>query len=229
MKKLYLPIAIVGLLLSSLTGFSQTRELQRDLDVFVNYVNLFRTSSDYAEEYKGTPYANESFLPGSIYVNGKLYAKDVALRYNAVMDEMEVKKSINDDDSKISALMKTPGITVEILDTLYLYVPNKGYFQIAYSGKNYNLLKKIGKKYFPPKPAKNSFENDYPAEFVDRVSFFLYKKNTDLIELPSSKKKLLKAFGPDEGTVKKIMKERSLNPTNEEDLIKIVAALDAMN
>ncbi len=199
---------------------------QRRIDLFVNYTNLFKTSSEYEDDYIGSPYLNKSFLLGTIYINGKIYAKNVGLRYNAVMDEIEVKKSISDDDSKISALMKTPGITVDIMGTILLYVPEKGYFEISYSGEKYSLLKKLGKIYFPPTQAKNSFEKDVPAEFKDKTTYFVVPKGSDLIELPASKGKKLKTLLKIDNNVKSLIKKHKININKEEDLIKIVKLLD---
>ena len=226
MKKILLLLTVL-VCVSSHKLIGQDNRLRLQTEFFVEYVNLFKSSSEYEDDYKGTPYGNPDFQLGNIYTNGKTFAKNIAVRYNAVADEIEIKPKVDDDDSKTKALMKTSGVSVEINDKIYTFVDGKGYLEVLFSGNEYTLFKKLGKKYIPPKPAKNSFERDFPAEFKDIISYFLFKKGSNsLIELPSSKKKRLKAFGADENVVKNIMKEKKLNLSKEEDLITTVKLLD---
>ena len=87
-------------------------------------------------------------------------------------------------------------------------------------------LKKFLKKYFPPKQAKNNYERSTLAKFDDRFTYNVYTKNGEMVELPNSNSKKIKAFGNSEKLVKDYVKEYDLDLKKEKDLKKVIKHLD---
>ncbi len=231
MKKKIL-ITLSFLLIGSGFIYAQNRNLQRQTDLFVETMDRNYVSPDFLETYDGTPYNSTTFLLGNIYINKELTKSDVAMRYNIYSDEMQVKESLQSEDKDITALIKSPDISVTILNETFIYVPKGkglekgGYFQVETTGKTYSLYKKLGKEYFEASKAKTSFERDVPAKFDDRTFYYIHFSNGAMVELPDSKKKRYKAFGESEALVKAYAKERKLNITEEKDLKKVIIYLD---
>ena len=211
-------------------GFAQNRKTQFATEVFVYSADRFDTRSLYdaatPENYDGTPYYVNDFLLGDVYLENEIILSDGALRYNAVADEIEYKESLNDDDESAKALVKSKEIYAKIMNDTFVFIPSQGYFLVIYDGNNLSLLKKVTKKYFPPKKAQNNYERSTLARFEDRFIYTMYSKNGKTLELPRSKNKKLKAFGGNEKIVKNYAKEHNLDLNNEKDLKKLTLYLD---
>jgi len=230
-KKIFITLSL--LLLGLSTFYAQNNGLQRRTEGFVDYLDTFNNRPEtFLEVYDGTPYNSESFLLGNIYIKGELSTSDVALRYNIYSDEIEIKESLQADDDKRNALIKSPDLSITILRDKFNYIPKGkglekgGYFQMLTSGKNYSLCKKLGKKYYPARKAKTSFERDVPARFDDRATYYINFSNGAMVELPGSKKKMYKAFGESENEIKEYAQKNKLDITKEKDLKRIVLYLD---
>lgn len=211
-------------------GFAQNRKTQFATEVFVYSADRFDTRSLYdaatPENYDGTPYYVNDFLLGDVYLENEIILSDGALRYNAVADEIEYKESLNDDDESAKALVKSKEIYAKIMNDTFVFIPSQGYYLVIFDGNNLSLLKKVTKKYFPPKKAQNNYERSTLARFEDRFIYTIYTKNGNTLELPRSKSKKLKAFGDDEKIVKSYTKEQNLDLDNEKDIKKLIQYLD---
>lgn len=178
--------------------------------------------------YTGTPYMNESFLPGEIYHKNKLIANQIPMRYNALMDEMEFKTTFETPDEESSALLKSVDIDVRILNQVFTFVPYQGgvekggYFEVLLEDKSHDLFKKYKKKYTPEKKAETSITRDVPAKFTDDPAYFLVRPDGKFIELPSKNKKFLEAFISKEKEIKEFIKDNKLSIKEEKDIIRIV-------
>jgi len=192
-----------------------------------NGVNYKDTKS-----YKGTPYNNPSFLSGNIYESNKLLATDVALRYNAIADEIEVKETLTTSDDEAKVLSKSLDIFVKINKDIFIFAPyqggieNGGYFQVLFEGENYNLYKKLKKKFTPEKKATTSITTSIPATFTDKPVYYIVTKEGKYYELPESKNKKLKVFGNKQDEIKKYVKENKLNLKEEKDLLRVMRYFD---
>ena len=231
MKKIIyntLILLIIGCSIAS----AQNRNLQKQTDRFVWNADAFSSKSIYdpatPELYDGTPYYQESFLLGNVFLENELLLSNAALRYNAIADEIEYKDSLNDEDEDAKALVKSKEIYATIMKDTYVFIPAKGYFIVIFDGSNFSLLKKVTKKYFPAKEAKNNYETPTIAKFSDRVAYHIYTKNGEMYELPNSKSKKLKAFGNSEKIVKDYIKKNDLDLNKEKDLKKVILYLDTV-
>ena len=143
-------------------GFAQNRKTQFATELFVYSADRYDTRSLYdpatPENYEGTPYHVNDFLLGDVYLENEIILSNGALRYNAIADEIEYKESLNDDDESAKALVKSKEIYAKIMNDTFVFIPSQGYFLVIYDGNNLSLLKKVTKKYFPPKKASSAIK-----------------------------------------------------------------------
>lgn len=203
------------------------------LDEFIKRQDKFVDYTD-TESYTGTPYNNPSFLPGNIYEKKKLLASNVALRYNAIADEIEVKESLKTPISKARPLPKSPDVFVKIVNDIFVFAPYRGgiegggYFQVLYEGNQISVFKKLTKKFYPAKPAKTSITRDILANFEDKPVYYLVSKNGKFYELPSSRSKKLKVFGKNQEIIKAFVSKNKLNLNTEKDLIATIIYFNSL-
>ena len=229
MKKIINSTLIVIYFACSIS-FAQNRKTQFATEVFVYSADVYDTRNLYdpatPENYDGTPYYVNDFLLGDVYLENEMILSNGALRYNAVADEIEYKESLNDDDESAKALVKSKEIYAKIMNDTFVFIPSQGYYLVIFDGNNLSLLKKVTKKYFPPKKAQNNYERSTLARFEDRFTYTIYSKNGKTLELPRSKSKKIKAFGDDEKIVKSYTKEQNLDLDKEKDIKKLIQYLD---
>ena len=231
MKKIITNILIVVYFSCSISFVqAQNRKTQFATELFVYSADVYDTRNLYdpatPENYDGTPYYVNDFLLGNVYLENEMILSNGALRYNAVADEIEYKESLNDDDKSAKALVKSKEIYAKIMNDTFVFIPSQGYYLVIFDGNNLSLLKKVTKKYFPPKKAQNNYERSTLARFEDRLIYTMYSKNGKTLELPRSKNKKLKAFSSNEKIVKNYTKEHNLDLNNEKDLKKLTLYLD---
>jgi hypothetical protein len=184
--------------------------------------------------YKGTPYNNPSYLLGNVYEAKELMATNVALRYNAIADEIEIKESLSTPNSEAKLLPKSPDIFVKIANDLFVFAPFQGgiekggYFQVMFEGKKYDLFKKLIKEFTPEKKASSSITTDMPARFKDAPVYFIVTKEGKFYELPESRKQKLKVFGSNKNLISDFVKENRLDLNIETDLIRVMQYYDGI-
>ncbi len=187
------------------------------------------------DNYKGSPYWNPSYLLGNIYNKSELLSGNVALRYNVIADEIEVKETLASTDENAQALTKSVDIYVKIKNETFIFIPYQGsiekggYFQVVFDGSNYDLLKKVYKKFRPAVKAATSMTKDVPASFEENSVYFIVTKDGKFHELPKSKSKKVKVFGNKQDVVKKYIKKNKLNINKEKDLKKLLIYFDNLD
>ena len=207
-----------------------TRQFTNDLYQLDEYIQRGSRGIDFkdTDSYTGTPYNNPSYLPGNVYNGDELLASNVALRYNAIADEMEIKESLTTTDTEAKVLTKSPDIFVKIGGDIFVFVPyqggieNGGYFQVLFEGQKYDLFKKLVKEFTPLKKASTSITRDIPPKFTDKPVYYIVTKSGKFYELPSSRKKKLKVFAENEGMMKSYVNDNDLDLNKERDLIKAI-------
>ena len=221
---------IIFLFIGYSFAIAQNINSQRQTELFARNAYKYDTSTIYdpanPENYKGTPYHSDNFLTGNVYIENELILSNVALRYNAIADEIEFKESLNSNDKEVKALVKSKEIYAKIMKDIFVFIPSEGYYLVIFDGDNFSLLKKITKKYFPAKKAKNNYETSTLAEFEDRFSYSIYTRNGEMMEFPKSKSKKLKVFGNSEKLIKDYIKKYNLDLNKEKDLKKVIIYLD---
>ncbi len=209
-----------------------TNSLQQ-VDEFIKRQDFGMSYAD-TDSYTGTPYNNPSYLPGNVYKDNELLASNVALRYNAMADEIEIKESLEDSDKEAKVLTKSPDIYVKIVNDIFVFVPydggieSGGYFHVMFEGNKYDLFKKIKKDFSPPKKANTSITRDVPAKFTDKPVYYIITKEGKFYELPSSKKKKFKVFSENTDLVKNYVNSNNLNLNEEKDLMRVIRYYDGI-
>ncbi|WP_432412665.1 hypothetical protein [Rasiella sp. SM2506] len=177
----------------------------------------------------GTPYAEENFKSGNIYKNGSVVASNVALRYNVLRDELEVKSSMSMADAQAKVLKRDADIYVRILNDVYVYMKpttddvKSGYFKVLHEGEKYHLYEKLTKEFIEGKKAINSVAQDVPPTYKGDEELYLVPVNGAPIELSGSRNRKLKSFPSHNKQLKKYVKENKLNINKDYSLEKLVA------
>ncbi len=236
MKKIILTLTICVLTLNTAIAQFDAAMFVSDaflLDTYIKRQNKGINFKD-TKSYKGTPYNNPNYLLGNIYKEGKLLANNIAIRYNAIADEMEVKQYPSDSDDNARVLTKSQDIYVKIIDAIYVFVPYQGgiekggYFQVIFEGNNIALYKKHVKDFSPEKKATSSITKTLPAVFKDKPVFYLVTKKGTFYQMPKSKSKKLKVFGEKQNKMKDFTKQNSLDLNKEQDLLTAIKYYDTL-
>jgi hypothetical protein len=236
MKKIILTVVLCVLTLNTALAQFDTAMFVSDVFLLDNYIKRQNNGINFKDTktYKGTPYNNPSFLLGNIYKEGKLLADNLAIRYNAVADEMEVKQFFNSDDENARVLTKSQDIYVKIVDDIYVFVPyqggveNGGYFQVIFEGSKTALYKKHIKDFKPEKKATSSITKTLPPVFKDKPVFYLVTKSGKFYQMPKSRSKKLKVFGEKQNQMKAFTKQNNLDLNKQEDLLKAIIYFDTL-
>ncbi|GEQ85296.1 hypothetical protein ULMS_08040 [Patiriisocius marinistellae] len=233
---------IIVLLLCFVCGVSNAqykwdKQFTSDLFLIDEFIKRNAKGIEFKDtaSYIGTPYNNPSYLNGNVYKDGDLLATNVALRYNCIADEMEIKESLTTDDDKAKVLTKSPNIYVKIVNDIYVFVPyqggveNGGYFRVVHEGQQMDLYEKMEKKFTPEKKAANTLVRDTPAKFKDDNAFYIVTKPGKFYQLPKSKSKKFNVFGDNKSMIKKYAKKNNLDIDIEKDLIKVMRYYEETN
>lgn len=236
MKKLLFILTVV--LAGQFTGLSQywDKAFTSDLLILDEYVKRQDRGINFddTDSYSGTPYNNASYLPGKIFKEDKLLAEGVALRYNAIADEMEVKENMSTSDDEAKVLTKSSDIYVKILGKIFVFVPYQGgieeggYFEVVFEGSQIDFYKKLEKDFDEAKKATSTITRDTPARFTDEPVYFLVTKTGKFYEFPKSRKRKLKVFGKKEKEIKSYVKEKRLDLNKEKDLLRAIRHFDQL-
>ena len=231
MKKAILTFVLIGLV-GSLSA--QYHSAQRSTAVFMQTMERSSTETYYLpDDYIGSPYFMDEFLPGSIYENNEVVATEYYFRYNAIQDVIEVKDRPDADDSEIKILTKAPDIYVKIKNDLFFYntgdsnAEHNGYFQVLVVGNKFNLYKKLNKVVYPAKKARNTFEKDVLATYKDKPLYYIVDQDGTFYDVPDAKKKRVNAFGNKKADINKFIKHSNLNIAEERNLVKAFKYFDS--
>lgn len=229
-----LPIALFSFLFLS-TSLSVAQMGTEEVGAIHYMTNKPITINPNARNCSGSVYENEEFVNGYIFINGNTLASNVALRYNAERDEIEVKKSLRVSNSTAKVLLKHEDIYIKILNKLIVYTPIKdgidkaGYFMVLQEGDNYALYKKIQKKFIEGRESVNSITRDIPPAFKNvEVYYLVNKAKGSFNKFPKSKKGKLKVFSQNTKEVKNYVNTNKLNVNKEYALAKLVKFYDTL-
>ncbi|MGK0386408.1 MAG: hypothetical protein ACI849_001024 [Patiriisocius sp.] len=189
---------------------------------------------DNPNTYIGTPYSNPKFVLGSILRNDTVIFNMVALRYNAISDQIEIKETLITPNEEIRNLKKSAALVAKMGDTKFIFMPFDGsisegdFLEVIYKGTQVDVFKKHVKDIRYPIKASSSITRDTPAKFSDKPLYFLVTKRQQFYQFPKSRKKKFKVFGEKEKLMKQYAKEEKLDINTEEDLIAIVAHFEKL-
>jgi len=228
MKRWFFTLSIF-LFLNSPSAIAQNQNDQPKTASFFEQVDRFgeyevlRTLDP--NSYKGSPYYNRSFVVGEVFIDKKLIETNAALRYNALTDEIEYKETLHNDQEQSKALLKAENLSAIINKDYFIFIKDKGYFLVLFEGNKLSLLKKISKKYCPPKKATTSLTKDFPAEFKNRFHYYLKDEIGELTLIPTSKRE---SFFNENEKLKEFIKGQKLDLNNSSNLVKLVTYYDSL-
>lgn len=215
------------------TGY-EAKENLRELGSQSGTGNVMTFDNRY-EGTKGTPYVNEVWYSGEIYMKSKNRAAVEEMNYNCYDNEV----AYLDPATKSVRLINRYNVDffyfLNATDTM-LFVPiepeNDGEFlfaQVLYKGGSM-VYKRYEKEF-----VKANYEGGYSAdrkydEFADKSSLYFRKHDDQLYyKAKKSKKQILEAFPDAENEISAYMKAEKLDMKNEADLVKLLKYYDSLS
>ncbi|UKB84494.1 hypothetical protein LF887_02235 [Chryseobacterium sp. MEBOG06] len=176
------------------------------------------------DEIIGSPYYNTEFFMAKVAEN----FDKVPVRYNSYTDEIEFQKEgkplvLPKEDQYARIEIASPKNTLVFLQT---NDELSGYFFEIVNGKN-KLYKKVKTKFNDAVPAANSYASDKAAFFKALDPVYYIRTEQGFIKKPKKIKDILEVFPGKKETVETFIKSNNIKLNKEEDLIKVVAFLNA--
>lgn len=205
-----------------------------DFDNDLNAVVVRNQGIVYGPNTIGSPYMQSAFTTAKIAPVGKVYL----VRYNALMDEMEVKGAEEEDVLIISKKKSyvinqhENNVTYRVLEKIESEKENDlGYYISLEDNDNISLYKKSCKKMVKRK--KGSYGNaasSVTTEFKDmRCEFYIEKAhNGHAIKLPKRKKELLALFPDKADLIKTFIKKNRIKLNKEDSLKKLIKYINTI-
>lgn len=170
------------------------------------------------KKVKGSPYLNEDFTSGKLFITGK-EPLDVFLRYDVAKDIIEIK--INKASAETYVLPLGQKAEYIIGQDTFVYeslnssgTKINGYFVELFKGENIRLLKKHSASVSQAEKAKTGYEKDRPAEIKINDQYYVLFRNGELKPIDLKEKDLKKAL-PDSKEVKNYLDSNKLKSVED--------------
>lgn len=182
---------------------------------------------------KGSPYKDENFIDGFVYIKDSDSRITAGFRYNIYNDAIEF---IDTKDQSIKALHKKEGMDFTFGDESYIY-KNKdtskniksGYYKVLLMNEDAtSLFVKYSCDFIQEIPAPTPLQQATLAEFKTKTSYYILIEGI-MKDLPKSKKKIIEVFSSHRSEMKTYISKNKLNVKNEKDLIRIVSYYNSLN
>lgn len=200
----------------------------------ISDADVKRQKDSWFANAQGSPYTSNKFTPATLFY-GEEKIGNIYYRYNALNEEIEIKKTIFEDegyrgltnDKKAYILVNGMKMSFKTFVTSKKRTTN-GYLTELYDGSEYDLYKRTHVKFTEATPSQNSFVAAVPARFTKFTEYYFQKKGVNRIdEVLPKKGKLLKLLESDKkAKVKAFLKENDLNIKKEADLITVFEFLN---
>lgn len=204
---------------------------------FDNDINAIVVKSQgvtYGPNTIGTPYTQPSFATAKIAPIGKVYL----VRYNALVDEMEVKGAENQDILVISKKKNyvinqhSENITYRVLEKVASEKENDlGYYISLEDNNNISLYRKQCKKLVQRnKSTYGGSASTVTTEFKDMKCEFYIEKAHDghAIKVPKRKKEFLALFPEKADLISSYIKENRIKLNKEKSLKKLIRYINTI-
>ncbi|MDH7444779.1 hypothetical protein [Aquimarina sp. 2201CG14-23] len=176
------------------------------------------------ESIKGSPYLNEKFSLGKLYIYDSLIDNNL-FRYNIYSDEIEVT-----ENNQLYGLYKVKGMKL-MLDNQTLVLKNyqensksknKSYFIVLSEGKNISLYKRKKCKLTPAQKATTPNQMDRAAKFNIYEDYYIKKENDEhLYKISTKERNILKIMQDKKEIVKNYIDKHNINLKNEKKLTEL--------
>lgn len=228
-SRFYLVSLVLILYTSTIPIYGQARVGARQNGPYTElYFNTSVKAPTY-DEVVGSPYLYKDFVPARVNELEMTYF----IRFNVFDNNIEYKN----EAGEIYSMVKPNDYNILLLDgsnkvyETHDYNDDKKevgntFFEKIYTNGEYGLYHRDIIEYTPVKIAKNSFEANRPAKFINtKGAFYFVDYDAEapvLIELPSREKQFLKLFDEHAAEVKEILKKEGLHIDKEHDVIRIL-------
>ncbi len=184
------------------------------------------------EDIKGSPYMDDKFKLGSIFVNDSLIEKSL-IRYNIYSDEIEIK-----ENNELFSLLKIDNSSVIINEqkiTYRKYLTDSGkieggYFVLLFKGEFLNLYKKLRCKLSSPIKAPTPNQKNRAAKFLTYTDYYVkFNEKSKFKKIKSKQKFILELMNDRKDVIKKLIQEEKIDFKKENDLISIFKEYNNLN
>lgn len=230
----------------SANGFAQHISAMPDADLgmITHYVEREQASIEKKldvndlSDVNGSPYWNDNYKKGSIYVKRKDDSATGYLRYRVFDDVFEYKDTTDLPVNEVFTLSRDRDVEMTLEGETFVWLMNlpaagegqpmkEGYAMILEKGENENdvtLYKRFKMSYTPAQKKKNSFELPKKAQ-LKTDSYYILGVDYDLLMINPSRKKVTDAFPDHKAELQKYIKDNALKfkkKNQEEDLVELV-------
>lgn len=175
-------------------------------------------------ETDGSPYLEETFKEGKVYVYGDV-TLEKPMRYNAYISEIEIFTG----EKQYAPLLKRAYITAEIGDKLFKMIPYNtdndlqrvGYFNPLNEGEAV-LLYKPEIKLRQGRVPDTNYGRIVPPTYIDISSYYIKKGETPAQKIRLNKKEVLKNLSNYKKDLQNYISENDLNLRRESDVISLL-------
>jgi len=184
-------------------------------------------------DINGSMFYQSNFVEGTIYVNQKPLTT-IAMRYNALNDEFEVKEG---KSPKVQAIAKTNSVSLQKKNEHFWFKEyvlrngsrQKGYLIALVSTGKYRLFEKRAKVFKQGSDAKTSFHKTTPHRFMDKIEFYISKNENVPIHTKKTKKEILSFLDKEDALkLKQFLKnKKGVDFGNTKELVGILTAINA--
>ena len=190
-----------------------------------NVVSFLTKNKDYSDtKVKGSPYLQDEYQNGEIYVNDSLEVT-ARLRYNAYKSQIEV----SDSNDTFFALLKRPYIFAEIGGRefkMLTYLDDKDLNRVAYfnplnKGKIMLLFKPEIKLKRGSSPS-TSYDREVPPQYIDVSRYYIKIGDEPARKVKLKKKTFTSILKDKKEQLSAFMKENELNLRNEKDVLLVL-------
>lgn len=216
-------LSVLFILFTFLT-FSQSNTSLRTLDNSGINPALIRAVGN-GLAFQGTPYLTKSFQAAKV----EIINQNALMRYNAAQDQFEFI-STKGDTLALNKTQDFGDITFPVSKTRYLlksYIEKSGrsttgYLVLLFEKNNYMLFQRQKIIFFEAKVPKSSYDTGSPARYERAKDVFFIKiKDNEVIELPTSKKNILRMFPEVQTALETFFKQNDIDLDNDKDIIEL--------
>lgn len=177
-------------------------------------------------EIKGTPYLEENYTQGTVFLEGKDPLK-VFMRYDVQNEIIEIKTDLNSNE--IYLLPPGKKAKYEIDNQTFVYDKIKvdgkqilGYFIEHFNGENFRFLEKHLATVTEAVAASTGYGKDTPAEIKIESQFYIQKEDGKMEYVRLKHKDIKKSFTSK--TANTYLSKNKIK--NENDLVDLLKHLD---
>lgn len=216
-------------MLNTLPVFSQDVYINRTLTDFGNEVLWNKKTSFSSAEIAGSPYLNDEFQEGVVYLDGKYKVEHVPMRLNLHTGEMEFM------NRKAVMVIANPEKVDKIIigQEVFLYLDNVQKGQVSGFVKQWNvglpaILSKMKVDFLTKEPAK-PYVDAKPDRYERATDEIFLLLGDGKIEQVSSVKKLIQTLAAHESELQDYAKKHKTSSTDAAELAAFIDYFRTLN